>query len=121
MTKPGDMLAILPDASGTELFETLVARDGVRIERIISKGQATPDGEWYDQSWHEWVLLVQGEALLQLDGEPESVRLLPGQWIMLPAHCRHRVEWTPHEQDTIWLALHWPLGIQQEESKWNTG
>jgi len=116
MTKHGDMLAMLPDASKAELFETLVARDGVRIERIISKGQATPDGEWYDQPWHEWVLLVQGEALVEFEDLQEPHRLVAGQWLMLPAHCRHRVEWTLPEQETVWLALHWPLDIQQEGS-----
>ncbi len=116
MIKRGDLLAMLPDATGAELFETLVARDGVRIERIISKGQTTPAGEWYDQPWHEWVLLVQGEALVRLEGESDPYRLEPGQWIMLPTHCRHRVEWTLPEQETVWLALHWPLEIRKEES-----
>jgi cupin 2 domain-containing protein len=116
MTKRGDLLAMLPDAAGAELFETLVARDGVRIERIISKGQTTPVGEWYDQPWHEWVLLLKGEALVQLEGEPELCRLVPGQWILLPARHRHRVEWTLPERETVWLALHWPLEITKEES-----
>lgn len=114
MTMRGDLLALLPDAAGAELFETLVARDGVRVERIISKGQTTPTGEWYDQSWHEWVLLVQGEALVQIEGNDEPCRLVPGQWLMLPAHCRHRVEWSLPEQETVWLALHWPVKKEEE-------
>lgn len=115
MTKRGNILSMLSDATENERFETLVAQDGVRIERITSKGQTTPAGEWYDQPWHEWVLLVQGEALVQLEGELKPCRLVPGQWIMLPARRRHRVEWTMPEQETVWLALHWPTEICKEE------
>lgn len=84
MALTGDLLAVLPDARESELFETLCAVDGVRIERIISRGQATPAGEWFDQFWNEWVLLLEGEALVLLDGAQEPRRLLPGQWI----YCR---------------------------------
>lgn len=114
MKHQGDILAIFSEVSEAELFETLLELDGVRIERIVSRGQVTPAGEWYDQSWHEWVLLITGEALVLLEGEAEARRLVPGQWIVLPAHCRHRVEWTLPEQDTIWLALHWPLETRGE-------
>lgn len=107
MVRVGNLLTAIPDAVGGELFETLAAVGGVRIERIVSKGHATTAGEWYDQSWHEWVLLVEGEALLAIEGEQVPHRLLPGQWMFLPAHCRHRVEWTVSDQPTVWLALHW--------------
>ncbi len=107
--KTGDLLAGVPDASSAELLETIVSLDGIRLERIVSKGQATPTGEWYDQPWHEFVFLAAGEALLQIEGEPEAHRLCQGQWIMLPAHCRHRVECTLPKQDTIWLAVNWPV------------
>lgn len=115
MVSVGNLFAAIPDASGGELFETLSLIDGVRIERIVSSGQATAAGDWYDQAWHEWVLLVKGEALLMVEGELEPHRLLPGQWMLLPAHCRHRVEWTLPGQNTVWLALHWPEHIGNEE------
>lgn len=108
MIKFGNLLTAASRTSGGELFETLAAIDGVRVERIVSQGHATAAGEWYDQAWHEWVLLVKGEALLRIEGEQTLHRLLPGQWVLLPAHCRHRVEWTLPGQDTVWLALHWP-------------
>ena len=108
MISGGDLLAGVPAASAEELFETLAAVDGVRIERIISKGHRTEPDRWYDQAWHEWVLLVAGEACIRLESEADARRLLPGQWLLLPAHCRHRVEWTLPDQQTIWLALHWP-------------
>ena len=104
----GNLLTAIPKITGEESFETLVAVDGMKVERIVSQGHATAAGEWYDQAWHEWVLLVKGEALLLIEGEQAPHRLLPGQWMLLPAHCRHRVEWTLPGQDTVWLAVHWP-------------
>jgi len=104
----GNLLADVPKISEGELFETVAAIDGFRVERIVSQGHATAADAWYDQAWHEWVLLVKGEALLLIEGEQAPHRLLPGQWMLLPAHCRHRVEWTLPGQDTVWLAVHWP-------------
>ncbi|MDZ7581818.1 MAG: cupin domain-containing protein [Deltaproteobacteria bacterium] len=66
----------------------------VRIERIISDGHATPPGEWYEQGWDEWVLLVSGEATLLFDDSSAPFILKPGDHIMIPAGCRHRVEQT---------------------------
>lgn len=90
-------------AEAAERFEDLLHRPGVRIERIVSSGQSTPSGEWMDQVWHEWVLLVAGGAGLTLDGEA-PVTLSPGDWLLIPAHRRHRVDWT--ETPTVWLAVH---------------
>ena len=89
-----------------ELFNSLVEKPGVRIERIVSTGQITPEAEWYDQSRDEFVLLVSGAARLRVDGENDDRTLGPGDWLMLPAHCRHRVTWTQAEPPTIWLAVH---------------
>lgn len=102
----GNLLADLPDATGNEQFELLVQLHGARVERIVSQGQATPAGQWYDQDWHEWVLLLHGEALVQLENEDTDRHLGPGDWISLPPHCRHRVQWTPPDRVTVWLALH---------------
>ena len=104
---PKNILANLPDASAGEVFETLVEGGGVRIERIVSRGQATPAGEWYDQPWDEWVLVVAGRAGLLIEGEPEPRELAPGDHLLLPARCRHRVAWTVPDTPTVWLAVHW--------------
>jgi len=107
MKLPVINLLALPEGDlSNEFCETLLQRPGLRVERIISSGQSTPPGEWYDQAWDEWVLLVSGAAYLQLEGEREPRRLLPGDSIMLPAHCRHRVEETAANEATVWLALH---------------
>ena len=89
-----------------ELTETLCHLPGLRIERIVSTGQATPDGEWYDQDSDEWVLLVAGAARLLIDGEDRERELAAGDWLLLPAHCRHRVTWTERDPPTVWLAIH---------------
>ncbi len=90
-----------------ELIETLQAAPGVRIERIISWGQATPPGEWYDQPQSEWVVLLTGAARLRFADAPTPVELGPGDYLNIPAHRRHRVEWTAPKVLTIWLAVHY--------------
>jgi cupin 2 domain-containing protein len=103
----GNLFSPLPENLPTEIFETLLATPHLRLERIISHGQATPAGEWYDQETHEWVVLLRGAACLIFDGQPEIVVLRPGDYVHLPAHRRHRVAWTDLERPTVWLALHY--------------
>ena len=98
-----DIPADLPD----ELFEAIIRNESFRLERIISRGHATPDGEWYDQDQDEWVILLKGSAGIAIDGEDGIVVLRPGDYIHLPAHLRHRVEWTDPDTETVWLALHY--------------
>jgi len=89
-----------------ERFTELLAAPNVRIERIVSHGQASPPGFWYDQDWAEWILLLNGSAALAIEGEAAPRRLHAGDYLHLPAHTRHRVEWTDARQPTIWLAVH---------------
>ena len=100
----GNLFAALPAPGGPEAFETLAALPGVRVERITSHRHATPVGEWYNQNWDEWVLLISGSAALLVEGEGEARRLAPGDWVLLPRGLRHRVEETGDE--TVWLAVH---------------
>ena len=106
----GNLFSDIPVKLTVELFETLLKRSEYRIERIVSRGHSTPAGQWFDQDWDEWVLLIQGRAALEVEGENELVELGPGNYLLLPAHCRHRVAWTATGEDTIWLALHFPSG-----------
>ena len=89
-----------------EISETLLKSEHFKLERIVSSGQATPSGEWYDQDTNEWVILLSGSAGLLFDGEEEIFIMEPGDYIHIPSHQRHRVEWTDPEQKTVWLALH---------------
>ena len=79
---------------------------GLRIERIVSTGQSTPEGSWFDQAWSEWVIVLAGEALIAFEDDAESRRLRPGDYLFIPPHRRHRVAWTDPGRPTIWLAVH---------------
>lgn len=96
----------IPHSLHEESFQTLVEAGSVRIERIVSEGHATPSGEWYEQGWDEWVLLISGGATLLFDGDAAPRFLNPGDHVMIPAGCRHRVEQTDATQKTIWVAVH---------------
>ena len=103
----GALGAGLPVGPQTEeLFERLIETPGLLVERIVSTGQITPEGEWFDQGRDEFVLLVSGGARLRIENETDDRELAPGDWLLLPAHCRHRVTWTQAEPPTIWLAVH---------------
>jgi cupin 2 domain-containing protein len=90
-----------------ERFETLLAAPGARVERIVSAGHATPPGEWYDQAGDEWVALLAGRALLAF-ADGARVELRPGDWLLIRAHDRHRVEETSADPPCVWLAVHLP-------------
>jgi cupin 2 domain-containing protein len=93
----------IPAGASEELFTELLSADGVRVERIVSFGQSSPDGFWYDQPVHEWVLLIEGAARLRF--EDRLLDLTPGDFVNIPAGCRHRVEWTDPKNRTVWLAV----------------
>jgi len=103
----GNLLAGLPmTAPATELFETLAghAAAAVEIQRIVSFGHVSAADFWYDQAQAEWVMLMQGEAILQFEGRPD-LHLRAGDYCTIPAHQRHRVAWTALDQPTVWLAV----------------
>jgi len=89
-----------------ERFDTLLTRPGLRIERIVSTGQAGADGVWYDQPQTEWVALLSGSAVLRFEDEVEPRLLRPGDWMTIAPHRRHRVEATDGERPSVWLAVH---------------
>ncbi len=101
------LFAGIPEKIPEEIIEILLITPRFHLERIISAGQATPMGEWYDQETHEWVVLLSGSAGLFFEGDTKIRVLGPGDYLLIPAHCRHRVEWTDPTQQTVWLALHY--------------
>jgi cupin 2 domain-containing protein len=103
-----------------EVIEVLLKTENFRLERIVSDGQATPPGEWYDQDTQEWVLLLKGSAGLRFAGEPGIRVMRSGDALHIPAHLLHRVEWTESGVKTIWLALHYPRE-KKGEMKAKTG
>ena len=97
----------VPDRLANELYSPVLETKQFRLVRIVSTGQATPDGEWYDQDQNEWIIILRGRArILFADGDG-SKHLGPGEYLRIPAHVRHRVEETDPDQPTIWLALYY--------------
>jgi cupin 2 domain-containing protein len=103
--RSGNLFSNIPERVREEMFETVVGSEQVRIERIVSDDHASPQGCWFDQNENEWVLLLQGSAGLRFEGEDEILVLNRGDWIEIPAHVKHRVEWTDPKEKTLWLAV----------------
>lgn len=102
-----NLYADVPACLAAEQFIELLTAPAMRIERIVSTGQATPPGEWLDQDRAEWVILLRGAARLLFEGEASACQMKPGDYVAIPPHCRHRVEWTSDSEPTIWLAVHY--------------
>jgi len=100
-----NLLASLPDARVAEQVERLLTRPGLRVERIVSFGQASPPGFWYDQAEGEWLVLLAGAAKVRFVEELEPRLLRPGDWLDITPHRRHRVDWTDPATPTVWLAV----------------
>lgn len=101
----GNFYANMPDKLPEEITQTLAQSDGVRIERIVSRGHQSESGFWYDQEQSEWVIVLKGEAELRFEENDQTVRLSEGSYANIPAHARHRIEWTKPDGETIWLAV----------------
>lgn len=104
-----NLFADIPASFREEIFENIIEHKHFKLERILSSGQTTPPGEWYDQPKAEWVILLKGSAQLRFEGEGEVIKLQPGDFIHIPAHKRHRVERTDEHEKTVWLALHYEM------------
>ena len=107
-----NLLRDLPEAHKGEAIDQLASGETVRIERIVSHGQASPEGHWYDQDEAEFVLVLTGAARLRF-AEGEVMTLGPGDYVDIAAHRRHRVEWTDPERRTVWLAVYYWEGLDE--------
>lgn len=108
--KRGNIFALKNKIRNTdpELFETLFAGNNCKVERIVSAGHTTPEGQWYDQARDEWVVLLSGNAKLEFAGG-ENIILETGDFIFIPAHQKHRVAYTSSKPLCVWLAIHGDL------------
>ena len=106
-----NLYADIPESLDYELFETLATGSELRIERIVSRGQSSPAQGWYDQDSDEWVVLLQGAAFIAYPGG-DDVTLGEGDYLHIPAHCRHRVQWTDPNRAAVWLAIHYLSAVQ---------
>ena len=105
--RPANLFDGIPETLPEELFTPLHQAKGLRIERIVSHGHLSPPGFWYDQDESEWVVVLQGSATIQFEGESEPVKLQTGAYLNIPAHTRHRVVSTSPTEKTVWLAIHY--------------
>ena len=101
-----NIFANIPKQLPAELFENIVRNNTVQIERIVSKGHSSPASGWYEQPRNEWVIVLQGQAIL-LFADQEQVHLQAGDYIEIPALQKHKVSWTDPEVETVWLAVHY--------------
>jgi cupin 2 domain-containing protein len=103
----GSILEDIPIELPEEIVDTICATNRVRIERIVSRGHASPEGFWYDQEKNEFVLVVRGSAGLKIEKQDKILILKAGDYYHIGAHVKHRVEWTDPTCETIWLAVHY--------------
>jgi cupin 2 domain-containing protein len=106
MTVTSNIIADVPRHALDEQLTSMLQANNLRIERIVSHGHASPPGFWYDQDQHEWVIVLQGAARLLFEGDAKSIELGAGDYVDIPAHKKHRVEWTTPEEPTVWLAVY---------------
>ncbi|WP_208866323.1 cupin domain-containing protein [Paraburkholderia lacunae] len=104
----GNLFDIGKRTSPDERIDTLAEQAGVTIERIVSTGQASAPGFWYDSPRAEWVVLLSGAAALEFEGDPQWHPMKPGDHVLIEAHCRHRVAWTSETEPSVWLAVYYP-------------
>ena len=106
MTVSGTLLEEIPAGLREEIFDTICLTESVKIERIVSRGHASPEGFWFDQAWNEFILIVRGSAGLKIENEDDIIVLKAGDYLNISAHVKHRVEWTDPKCETIWFAVH---------------
>jgi len=97
----------IPDHIPEEIFQEILKTKTLKVERIVSKGRSSEISYWYDQKDNEWVFLLKGSAGMLFKGDEEVVVLRPGDYINIPSHTKHRVEWTDPNMETVWLAIHY--------------
>lgn len=96
----------MPKELKEELFEDIISTENLKVERIVSYGHSSPKTGWYESELNEWVLVLEGEALLIFE-ESEEVRLKVGDYLNIPAFKKHKVAWTQPEAKTVWLAIYY--------------
>ena len=104
--KTKNIFAEIPDTLPEEIFEKIIEGKEFFVERIISDGHTSPPNFLYDQETNEFVMLMSGSAKISYD-DGNSFSLSAGDYLIIPAHQKHRVEETDKTQKTIWLTIHY--------------
>jgi len=103
----------IPKDLTEEFFENIVVSKNLKIEKIVSKGHTSPKSGWYNQDMDEWVIVLKGEAILSFENEKE-IHLASGEYINIPAHKKHKVLWSKPDVETVWLAVFYEKGSENE-------
>lgn len=103
----GNLFEGISERLPKEVFDDLLGAGSFRLERIVSQGQCTPEGEWLEQHENEWVVLLSGAAILSFEQDASRLNMKSGDYVHIAANCKHRVEWTDPNVQTVWLALHY--------------
>ena len=101
-----NLFAALNSDHSAEVITTLLEHPSLRIERIVSVGQSSPEDFWYDQEDHEWVIVLKGKGAIEY-ADGRIVELAEGDYVNIPAHQKHRVSYTDPDSETLWLAIHY--------------
>jgi len=104
--KTKNIFSEIPENLKDEIFQSIIEKENLKIERIISNGQTTPEDFWYDQNQNEFIILLKGKAKILFEENSEEVELNPGDYILIESHKKHKVTYTSKEETTIWLAIH---------------
>ncbi len=99
-----NIFELIPNDLTDEIFQTIIEKDNIKIERIVSMGHTSPESGWYDQDQNEWVIILKGEAIISFENESD-LHLTPGDYTNIPAHKKHKVSWTAPDSETIWIAV----------------
>ncbi|CAK1758961.1 cupin domain-containing protein [Vibrio crassostreae] len=99
-----NIYADIPSSLPNEVFTDIISNDNVRIERILSHGHSSPEEGWYDQDEHEWVMVIEGQGVIEFD-DGRVVTLSKGDYINIAAREKHKVIGTVENVVTIWLAV----------------
>jgi cupin 2 domain-containing protein len=103
----GSFFQNIPEKIKEELFETIIETKNIKIEKIVSNGQSSPKNFWYDEKMNEFVLVLQGSALLQFEKNSKTIYLKKGDYLNIESHSRHRVLATEKNIETLWLAVYY--------------
>ena len=93
---------IIVDKNEEKFFE-IFKNETIKIEKIVSNGQISPENFWYEQEKSEFILLLEGFAILEF--EDRVVELKRGDCINIEAMEKHRVKFTSLDEPTIWFAV----------------
>lgn len=88
-----------------ELVTIMAEAAGGRVELIVSSGQTSPEGFMYDQTEDEWVIILQGSAIIEMD--EDLYELSVGDTLFIPKRAQHRVAFTSSNPACLWLAVFW--------------